>query len=234
MKIDQTTFPIVFKVKSGNARGLLSAFIKCEVEYITMPFYDTLNRFRMDSPAFASKLTNAQGIILFSKSQYFYRVFDGDFTLLHYNQEYPLANISGKIPNDGSFEYREDGSFFNKELVSDKAELDSKYVEGIVEFLLRYLCFKQFGNVEVFVVSTNKGYGYKHKKIIDEEVYETESKFPVKIVDSKYIRTLIRSGQFRVRGHFRLQPSGIGKQNLRLIWVSEHVREKHNILRKSL
>lgn len=234
MKIDQLNFPIVFKVKSGNYIPSLSQFSKCEVEYITKPFNRVLDDFKFASMHLTSQLNDCQGIILFSKSQYFYKLSNHQFTLIHYNQEYPLARLYGCIHQDGTFSFNEDNRFFNKSLVSDMADQDTKYTWGIVEFLFRYLCFKQFADIEIYIISTNKPYGYKSRKVIGEEVYETDSKFPIKVVDSKYIRTLIRSGQFKVSGHFRLQPYGIGKQNLRLIWVSEHVREKHNILKKSL
>lgn len=107
----------------------------------------------------------------------------------------------------------------------DIVEQDYKYTLGVIEFLFCYLCLKQFADIEIYIISTNKRYGYKSRKVIEEEVYETDSQFPIKVVDSKYVRTLIRSGQFKVCGHFRLQPCGIGKQKLRLIWISEHFRE---------
>lgn len=234
MKIDKNNFPIVFKVKSASCPPTLLAFSKCEVEYITKPFNKVLDDFKIASIHLISQLSDCQGIILFSKSQYFYKLSNYQFTLIHYNQEYPIAKLYGSIHSDGTFSFNEDNQFYNKSLVEDIVEQDYKYTMGVVEFLFRYLCFKQFADIEIYIISTNKRYGYKSRKVIEEEVYETDSKFPIKVVDSKYVRTLIRSGQFKVCGHFRLQPCGIGKQKLRLIWISEHVREKHNILRKSL
>jgi hypothetical protein len=47
----------------------------------------------------------------------------------------------------------------------------------------------------------------------------------VKIYDSRWIRSIVMSESFNVRGHFRLQPHGEGRSKRKLIWVDEFEKQ---------
>lgn len=56
---------------------------------------------------------------------------------------------------------------------------------------------KQFDALHFEIISCNTKQGLKPIKIINGETYRTEG-LAVKIVDCKYVRTLIRTGQFKL------------------------------------
>lgn len=50
-------------------------------------------------------------------------------------------------------------------------------------------------------------------------VYNNKTKLKMNVVDCTWFTRLIQSGEFNVRGHFRLQPYGDGSR--RLIWIND-------------
>lgn len=233
MKINFENYPIAYAVKTKSFPSL-KTYEACEVEFLTIPFYEILTQHTFPTSNVLASLNNQRGILLISKSQFFYEILNNQFSLTHYNGNHPLLKLHGVFDENG-YIFNEDNAFFNSNLLqADLKQKDDDYKRATVELLFRYLCFKQFANLEIYRISTNKSLGYQAKRLIGEEQYESDFRFPVKIIDSKYIRTLIRSGQFKVRGFFRLQPCGPGFSKVKLIWINEHIRNKHNILKKDL
>lgn len=77
-------------------------------------------------------------------------------------------------------------------------------------------CFLQFAELEVKEL--------KPSRQIYEGVnclYNNKTKSDIQIIDSTWFTTLVKSDEFKVRGHFRLQPCGEGMAKRKLIWVSE-------------
>lgn len=60
-------------------------------------------------------------------------------------------------------------------------------------------------------------------------LYNNKTKLKMNVVDCTWFTELIRSGEFNVRGHFRLQPYGDGSR--RLIWINNF--KKHGYTRKA-
>lgn len=234
MKINFENYPIAHAVKTKTFQQLKS-YEACEVEFLTIPFYNIIAIHKLPMAELLPKLANHKGILLFSTSQLFYQVNNKDFQLIHYDGNQPLLKLHGTIKEKGACEYYEDETFFNRSLLQpDQIQKDNAYIYVYAGILFRYLCFKQFAELEIYRISTDKTHGYQAKRTIGSEQYQSEFRFPVKIIDSKYIRTLIRTGQFKVRGFFRLQPFGPGLSKVKLIWIAEHLRNKHNILKKDL
>ena len=55
--------------------------------------------------------------------------------------------------------------------------------------------------------------------------YLNKTKGTVKILDSKWFTTLVKSDSFNVRGHFRFQPCGEGMKDRKLIWINEFQKD---------
>jgi hypothetical protein len=60
---------------------------------------------------------------------------------------------------------------------------------------------------------------------------KNETKIPLYRVDSLWNIKSINIGEFKVRGHFRLQPCGIGRSEVKLIYIDEFLKTQY--VRKS-
>ncbi len=76
--------------------------------------------------------------------------------------------------------------------------------------------FLQFAEVEVKELKPNRQI---YEGVIC--LYNNKTKSDIQIIDSTWFTTLVKSDEFKVRGHFRLQPCGEGMAKRKLIWVSE-------------
>ncbi len=66
----------------------------------------------------------------------------------------------------------------------------------------------------------------------DGQVIRNNTQFPISYVDSSWIREIIRTEGFKVRGHFRLQPyKKDGEWTKKLIYINEF--EKHGYHRRA-
>lgn len=65
----------------------------------------------------------------------------------------------------------------------------------------------------------------ERKADLNKEKYASEIEMPIKIVDSTWFTTLIKSNAFKVSGHFHLQLYGIGLKEKKLIWISEYIKD---------
>ena len=65
-------------------------------------------------------------------------------------------------------------------------------------------------------------------------IYNNRSKFPITIIDSTWLTTLVKSDAFKVRGHFALQAYGPGWSKRRLRWISEYEKPGYTRLAKKL
>lgn len=88
--------------------------------------------------------------------------------------------------------------------------------QGIIREVLCLIAFLKYCPVETKVVTT--GNIAKHSR----KEYHNKTKLPIEIVDSTWFTTIVRSEGFGVRGHFRLQPVGPGRSEVRLTWVSPY------------
>ena len=99
-------------------------------------------------------------------------------------------------------------------------------VRQIEEFVYKFLCFFYLTDNNEEVVKAGKTTGTKKTgKILND------FNFPITLVTSKWNTTVIRTEQFGVRGHFRLQPYGTAMQNYKLIFIEPFV--KNGYVRKA-
>lgn len=90
-----------------------------------------------------------------------------------------------------------------------------------VQTVVTFSLFKEYADLETKIIQKGK----ERKAILNTEKYVTELELPVKIVDSTWFTTLIKSDAFKVSGHFRLQPYGEGMKQRKLIWIAEYVKQ---------
>lgn len=97
-------------------------------------------------------------------------------------------------------------------------------------YLMGVSIFLKYADVEVINV-----YGNQRKVLPDKsDVIENKSGVRVQFIDSRWIREIIRTEGFKVRGHFRLQPikDEEGEWTRKLIYINEF--EKHGYHRRAL
>ena len=103
--------------------------------------------------------------------------------------------------------------------MKDGEEFSSSW---ILDILWASLMFLKYAKVETREIGKMK------KDVFNQEKWVNNSLKDIIIVDCLWITNLIRSGAFKVRGHFRLQPY---KDRKELIWISEF--EKHGYTRNA-
>lgn len=87
--------------------------------------------------------------------------------------------------------------------------------------LVRIMTFVELGDIEVVVLPPGRNNGGK------KNVNKVTNTSPntVYVVDSSWNKLIIRDEEFKVRGHFRLQPCGPGFVDRKLIWISSFTKE---------
>ena len=114
-----------------------------------------------------------------------------------------------------------------------KDELYEKRIEQCSNnmfYLLDVSLFLKYADVEVINI-----YGNQRKTLPDKsDVFENKSGVRVQYIDSRWVREIIRTEGFKVRGHFRLQPikDEDGEWVRKLIYIKEF--EKHGYHRRAL
>lgn len=89
------------------------------------------------------------------------------------------------------------------------------------ELFLRMMIYLEFSDqiTEVLMPNENNGKSRKQGKIINSTPH------PFTIVNSKWNTTTIRGTGFKVSGHWRLQPCGVGLKDVKLIFIEEYKKD---------
>jgi hypothetical protein len=106
-------------------------------------------------------------------------------------------------------------------LLTDQSIHHPAVVDGtFTAFVATTLLFLRYAEVETKVT------GPKDRRArVNEVKYVNQTGFDVQVVDSRWFTTLVRTGAFGVRGHFRLQPFGEGGKQRKLIWVGDYQKQ---------
>lgn len=92
--------------------------------------------------------------------------------------------------------------------------------------MVRLMTFIELGDIEIIELPAGRNNG-KPKK--DGKITNTANN-TVYVVDSSWNKLIIRTDGFAVKGHFRLQPCGVGMNDRKLIWIDAF--EKHGYTRR--
>lgn len=198
-----------------NFKANIPSF-KSNIQYISTTLKHAIERARpkLMTPEMLARISSCAGTILLSDvAQYCYCI-----------------NSSGD-PNDDYWEYIVyvfQGGLLYAALFNTgnqrqiytyhgyKTQQDMAYGDQILGGLLLILNFLKYAEIETVIAEPSRP--------IFEGVnclYNNKSKHNIKIIDSKWITTLVHSDAFKVRGHFRLQPYGESLKERKLIWINE-------------
>ncbi|WP_347839972.1 hypothetical protein [uncultured Draconibacterium sp.] len=107
---------------------------------------------------------------------------------------------------------------------------------NILDYVFSYLIFYNFTETDNKIIfGTDSG---KQRRIkIENEKFLNETKNEIEIIDTNYFTRIIRTGEFGVSGHFRLQRHGPENSLTKLIYINEfkkngYTREAKQDLKK--
>lgn len=115
---------------------------------------------------------------------------------------------------------------FGNQTIELKCSLDKRSEQEQAIFTaLAVLLLKKFGKVETVLVGGNV------RREIDstKEVVTNKAPFPITYLDCSWLKTIVRTEGFLVRGHFRLQPCGEKRLERKLIYIEPF--QKHGYTR---
>lgn len=96
--------------------------------------------------------------------------------------------------------------------------------EGLLLFL-RLVTFMELAEIETIVVPPGK----KHGKQSYPDNLKNDELFPMTVVNTTWNRIIIRNEGFKVSGHFRIQPFGVGRNDRKLIWIDEYEKKGYTL-----
>ena len=94
---------------------------------------------------------------------------------------------------------------------------------GMFDFVLVYHLFKKYAPIEEIISVRERK---EHK-----DFPEIKTNQKIDYYDCNWYTTIVRNEGFNVRGHFRLQPYGVGRKEKKLIYIHEF--QKHGYVRRA-
>lgn len=125
--------------------------------------------------------------------------------------------VLGCVPSGRQFgEY---AGFADKEAIKNLSEFQDcsghSLLAEVASTALGFEIFKRFANTELKELPANTR---------TEDIrckYVNDTNLNITHLDSTWFTTLVKSGAFKVRGHFRLQPCGEGLKDRKLKWIAD-------------
>lgn len=127
------------------------------------------------------------------------------------------------IFDDGTTQASSSGIVNNDEIYgweySDQ-EMRSFYGK-IHDYVMSFILFYNYTETETKVVHGIDS-GEQRRIKLNGEKYFNSSKNDIEIIDSSYFTKLIRTGEFGVSGHFRVQRHGAGNNETKIVFIDEY------------
>lgn len=185
---------------------------------------------------FLHELEPANGIMLLPNSNFLGIVNSISYAIGHNEGNKSHLMFSMGFHSERGLEMFSTGWFLNHKFKAFNAIADDmnfhidkdEAIEKFINFMMNILLFMQFAEIETVITEGKQSSG-KSKVKINNEKYLNESTIPIEIIDSNWFRRLIRTGAFKVNGHFRLQPYGKNNSQRKLIWISEYEKSGYTL-----
>lgn len=119
-------------------------------------------------------------------------------------------------------------SFFGVDLTTNEhlKTRQEPEVKEVYEFLYKLMCFIFLSENEYIEVDPGHSYGTRKSGKVKNEL-----EFPVTVINSRWNVTSVRNADFDVMGHFRLQPYGPGRGQVKMIFIEPF--KKHGYVRRA-
>ena len=151
----------------------------------------------------------------------FVAVFDKDRTLLSLRKQISDKKSQSFISPLHLYKMKEFMETVGVEIAGDVSQKDmavrveTYYYQLVILFEL----FRKYAKVETRILQP------KSKAELFKCKYHNENDYSIEIMDSTWFTTLVKSDEFKVRGHFRLQPCGQALKDKKLIWIKDFTKE---------
>lgn len=219
----------VHKEFYGN---LFKAITSYSLEHKTITYVaENVRKIFDDTPKVAEKLWELRdevksqiGILLFhSGTSYFFCIDNNQEDKKVYSSIFTFQNDI--FMAFSSMEYvhgsKNGLTYYNTQYCFDTCENEKNYnILFPMQIVTGFLLFISFADHEI---KYSDGIEIK-KRELNGLIYKNELNIPINIFDSKWFTTFIKSEEFKVSGHFRLQPYGQGLTNRKLIWIEEYIK----------
>ncbi len=110
--------------------------------------------------------------------------------------------------------------YFDRESGELCDHFNHKDVLDMEEYIYKFLCFFYLTNNSEEIIPAGVVYGTRKSGKI-----KNDFNFPLVLVNSRWNTTTIRTEQFGVRGHFRIQPRGVGRQDYEVIFIEPYTKD---------
>ncbi len=170
---------------------------------------ETLNK---TAPAFIGLYSQYGSIIIDNEVSILFYIDNGLFVFSSFVGSYVTVIECVSITGSGDSNYAIESDFISENPNYTKFDL----FYAVIPMLAIYY----FAEIETSIIDSSKS----KKVVLSGEKYLNENAVPVKIINSNWFTTIIRSEGFGVRGHFRLQPCGEGRNERKLIWIKDFVK----------
>jgi hypothetical protein len=185
---------------------------------------------KIDGTFFKGLPVNKKVTILFAE-RFFFRYYVREDSIFFISvSSIPIDDTKNEVSyntfrintKDGTFSqnaFEEDAFTAARDQVGMVSASGRKFSSHFLGFL-RHLIFLEFSELETVFLKNGSKYGTKK-----QGKYVNESGNDIVIVDSTWNKTIIRVGEFGVRGHFRLQAFGSGRSSRKLIYVADFIKK---------
>lgn len=187
----------------------------------------TIKAFQQIKPTFGSVIISNKTSMVYGiyPEMFVSALLQGDtitnIELVRYDNSPRGYTCSSSFSDDGeNMILRPDGS-----IIENPTDDDWQEPAFLLLQLIPLLTVYYFADIETSIIQSTKN----KKAVLNGEKYLNEVNVPVKIIDSNWFTTIIRTDGFGVRGHFRLQACGEGMKDRKLIWINDF--EKHGYTR---
>jgi hypothetical protein len=102
--------------------------------------------------------------------------------------------------------------------------MEEKITENLIDYIYSFLLFYNFTETDnkiIHGIDTEKQRRIK----IDDKKYINQSKNNIEIIDTTYFTKIIRTGEFGVSGHFRVQHYGENNSDAKIIYIDHYKKE---------
>lgn len=94
----------------------------------------------------------------------------------------------------------------------------------IHDYVMSFILFYNYTETETHIIH-GTGSGQSRRLKLKEEKFINDTNNNVEIIDVNYFTKLIRTGEFEVNGHFKVQHFGVGNNDAKIIYIDNYKKK---------
>lgn len=121
----------------------------------------------------------------------------------------------------------EDGSMASEPILLTGDDSIDEVGAAFIATVQNFILFCHFADVDVKFVA-RPGSREARQQSGEKDAYVNDTRLNVRRLTSNYFTTICRDESFPVRGHFRMQPFGVGRAERKLIYISPFIKSGYH------